>query len=140
MDLNLSIDYCVNMNAVFYYNEKHKKDPPIVQTKQEKFAERVLLTKIKMFDNKEWYTYLMNKATKLNISIDSCMNMDARWQTQNDIFEEQVLFYKAQIRNTPKWLKDVEAKAKEWKISTDSCITLDARYMASEDLKKKLLY
>lgn len=135
--LGIPVDSCVRMNAIYYYNEVHKNDPPVNETFAEQFEERVLRTRVLMEQTKEWNTYLVNKAKQLHISLDSCMNMDARWTVEQQMLKERVEWYKEQIRKTPSWLKDVEAKAANWKISVDSCIALDARYMADQDLKKK---
>ena len=135
--MHISFDSCVNSNALFYYNEKHKNDPPLILTENEKLEERVLMVKIKMSNNAEWSAYLKKKAAENKITLDSCMTADAEWTVKNDMFKENVERYKKIIRETPKWLSDVTAKAGEWKISLDSAINIDARYMAGEDLKKK---
>lgn len=135
--LSISVDSCVKINAEFYYNEKHKNDPPLVIAPEQAMYERVLKIKAKMLDSREWYAYLVKKAADMKISIDSCIGMDARWSADQEIFKERVEYFKNQIRNTPKWLNDVAIKAKQWNISTDSCVALDAIYLAKQELIKK---
>jgi hypothetical protein len=133
--LNIAVDSCVRMNAVYFYNDAHKNDPQ--PTFDETFRERVLLARAQIEQNKEWYRYVVNKARSLNLTVDSCLNMDAHWVARQGLLKERTEYFKQQIHASADWFKTVKAQAEQLTISVDSSVNMNARYMAEQELKDK---
>jgi len=141
-DKNSSVDYFLQLNADYIYSEKHKNDPP--PEKEEDVIKRTEDFKISIRKDKKWLDSITLKAKEEHISVDSFINLDAKWMVEHDEkhIQQQKLIEKTKvfvivIKKDKKWLASIALKAKEKHISVDSCINMDARWMAQEEMNKK---
>jgi len=140
-DKNISVDSSLQLNADYVYTENHKNDLPL--QKEEDITSRIEDFKIAIRKDKKWLESIILKAKEKHISVDSCINLDAKWMAEHDktYAQQQKLNEKIQafitaIKKDKKWLDDIAKKAKEKHISLDSCIYLDAHWMAEQEMKK----
>ena len=118
------------------------------KTLRKKKAEITQL-KITIQNDAKWFSYVIRQAKQNNISIDSCLQLNADYNYnenhKNDVgiaplvvetFEQKVLGFKKAITTNPDWLDKVSKKAKQLGISIDSSITRDAIWMAEQEMKK----
>ncbi len=84
-DKGISIDSSLQLNAEYVFWEKHKNDPPPRKTEKEIFNERVEALKAAIKNSKEWLRNVEKKAEELHISLDSCINMNAKWVAEQEI-------------------------------------------------------
>ncbi|MHB8401644.1 MAG: hypothetical protein ACYDCN_06485 [Bacteroidia bacterium] len=106
------------------------------------FYEKIQGMKKAIRTNAKWLSDITKKAAQKHISVDSCINMDARWMAQQEMEKIRldpmyaaIERWKMVITNDKKWLSKVIDKAKASNVSLDTCIYLDAKWMAEQELR-----
>lgn len=129
---NISVDSMMTLDAMWYFQHCG----PIIKKKTIEDVQRDI------YGNKEWMETITKKAKERNISLDSMVQLDAKWffDTQLPADEKEIkplslADIKNSIKTNPTWLKDVEKKAKQRGLSVDSMMTLDAIWYKQQFVK-----
>lgn len=114
------------------------------QKVEDLFYEKIQGMKKAIRTNPKWLADITLKAAQNHISVDSCINMDARWMAKQEMEKIRldpmyaaIERWKMVITNDKKWLNKVIDKANHSHTPLDTCIYLDAKWMAEQELKKK---